>query len=242
MRLFTLIPAAGESRRFREAGYSAAKPFLSVGPGIVAGPHDVETTMLRAVANIAPPGSKIIAAVPADVGAYSDDDVSFVQVWRTTRGQAETVDILASLVPHDAEVLVCNVDQITTYPLEQLASECRRMGATAGVLTMRSMDPAHSYVVGSPWVLQTAEKKIISNAAVAGFYYFRSAAVLRSGIRRYMESRDTPSELYLTPVLNCIIASYASPSVLNVPLPPEHKVISWGTPEEYERNARHPLP
>lgn len=237
MRLFTLIPAAGESRRFREVGYHTAKPFLSVGPD-----GGAETTMLRAVANRAPPGSTILAAVRANEADQTDEDISYVELWRTTRGQAETVDILASLVPREAAVLVCNVDAVTTYPLGSLVDACQRMGATAGVLSMPSTDPAHSYVSGLPWVTSTYEKQVVGNTAVAGFYYFRSAGNLRDAIHRHMHDRETRHELYLTPVLNSIISTHAYPSVLNVPLPPEHKVISWGTPEEYERNARHPLP
>lgn len=216
--LWTLIPAAGASARFVAAGYTIPKPFLLLSDG---------RSMLEAVGALAPAYSKVLVALPGEATAPPWCS-SIIPVYRITKGQAETVAIMAALIPEDAEVLVINCDQVTDFPMEEFIFQCKATDAVAGVLTIPgNNNPAYSYVCGWPRVTEAREKDPFSEYAVAGFYWFRTAGTLLAAIR--CEEPSSASERYLTPALNWITTT-------NVKLPAGYHVTSWGTPEEYERN------
>jgi CTP:molybdopterin cytidylyltransferase MocA len=224
--LYTLIPAAGASQRFKDAGYTTSKPFLPM--------NDHEgRCMVDLVVETAPCNSHaILVGIPGE--DYHHEPLRsaiarYVPFYRRTKGQAETVRILTELLPEDASVLVINCDAVTDYPMADFVQECCRENAAVGVLTVAgNSNTALSYVKGSPWITATAEKRVISNAAVAGFYYFRRAGDLLNALK--IQDNVEQGEQYLTPSLNHLVSF----GVLNVPLVAPYTLTSWGTPEEYE--------
>lgn len=238
MSIFVLIPAAGLGQRFVDAGYTIPKPLLQVAPD-EEGPYAFMLGAVAANALSVKPHS-IVAGVPWnywDMATEKCNVVQSVPIYKKTLGQAETVLLLADLLPPNAEVLVINSDQITNYPLDGFVGECKKWRAEAGVLTMTSQNPAFSYVrtTSINWVVQAREKEVISTKAVAGFYWFRSAKLLKKVCRMEIDNVQGGvsrlKEAYLTPTLNYLSAPLA------VPMGP-FTVTSFGTPEEYEKNRR----
>lgn len=98
------------------------------------------------------------------------------------------------------------------------------------LLTFDSKEEKYSYLccnkVGN--VIQTVEKKVISNSAICGAYYFKNKKIFAEMSKRYLDNCNY-EEYYLSGLYNemissgCIIKNYKTDF---------H--ISFGTPEEYE--------
>lgn len=107
-RFWAVIPAAGSSRRFAEAGYDKIKPLLRVRRAT-----GENASMLAHVASAVPSGMHIIVVLP--LGQEVPADVaSSVQVARVPRtlGQADTVRRVVRDLPPDDGVLCLDCDTL----------------------------------------------------------------------------------------------------------------------------------
>jgi NDP-sugar pyrophosphorylase family protein len=101
------------------------------------------------------------------------------------------------------------------------------------LLTFKSSAPDYSYVQfdENGNVIHTAEKKVISQEAICGAYYFRNKSIFSEAAEAYLR-RCIYKEFFMSGVYN-VMADMGQ--VLRTFQVDEH--ISFGTPNEYE-NAR----
>jgi dTDP-glucose pyrophosphorylase len=139
----------------------------------------------------------------------------------TTSGQAETVDIALSPMDLSNPILIASCDTMVSkdFPHDFLIWD--------GLLgTFWSDSPAMSYVrLDGERVIETAEKKIISNHASSGLYYFKHAGDFR---RVYRESTFV-GESYVAPLYNKLIGNDAKVGIWQ-----HASVTPLGTAEELE--------
>lgn len=212
-----VIPAAGEGRRFREAGYDLPKHLIPLG-GV--------PMLDRVVENVRPldPSGKVQVLTQEIVGK--------------TRGTAETLAL--ATVPEGEPLVVANCDQLLDFPaaLRNLswpdfrAKYClSTSGADAVVFTFGSKSDAHSYVQtrenGLIWKIR--EKQVISNRAVSGVYWFKDSRPILSCCRYLVDSYSGDSELYLSAALRRMIALDYRVFAVDAP------TAILGTPEDFQR-------
>ena len=233
-----VIPMAGLSRRFREAGYDRPKYMLDLnGRSLFA--HAVES--FRSAFDrepflfIARDEAGTADFVSAETRRLGIGDAGIVIVDAPTRGQADTVRLGLDAVatPADTPITVFNIDTFRPGYAPPAASW---MATADGYLeVMFGADPGFSFIspvdggLAEGRVAETAEKQVISDLASTGLYWFRRADDFRDAFERAASS-TVDGELYIAPLYNDLIARGRDIRFNRVPA---QQVIFCGTPDQY---------
>lgn len=211
MRKRILIPAAGRSERFREAGYETPKPFLGVSY------KGVETTMLGHVLRSLPNDDYLIG-VPSGY----DDGANRVVIPHS-RGQADTLLQLARHCQEDGPVLIVNSDVV--FRTSELDYLFRVLSFYDGsLLVQNASNPAMSYVDRVPHPTRFAEKERISDWGISGAWAHRSVFALRDALEKVVSDAG-PGEPYLSHALNLVKGDWYAREIA-----PSIDMVDWNTP------------
>ncbi len=135
----------------------------------------------------------------------------------------------AKAVENDDPVLFCDCDlAFHSDSLYQYYSQ-KEIDAAGSLVTFSSDLPRYSYARKNDegFVVETAEKKVISNEAICGAYGFRNKDIFLSAADRYMDT-CTYKEYFMSGIYNLLISDGE-----RVRSFPTDRFISFGTPEEY---------
>ena len=230
-----VIPMAGLSRRFAEAGYKRPKYMLDLGGRSVFA-HAVgsfsayfATTPFLFVARDVGGTADFLAAECASLGI---SDARFHWLSAPTAGQAETVDLALADVPDEAAITIFNIDTFRPgfrYP------QAGWWAGSAGYLEVfRGSGANWSYVRPGPGpeplALETAEKRPISDLCCTGLYHFAHAGQFRRALARE-RLRPSAPELYVAPLYNELIAAGLK---IHYEVVAAADVVFCGVPAEYE--------
>lgn len=232
-----IIPMAGLSSRFSKAGYTLPKYMLYI----------KDKTLFNLAVSSFEKYFKtckfvFVARDVYDTPRFVEEECKLmgiadyqVVVTEPTRGQAETVfkGVEGANIPTDESILIFNIDTFRpgfTFP--------EGMDSWDGYLECFVGDGANwSYAKtedGSTEtrVIETAEKKEISNFCSTGIYHFKHASDFVSA---YHENETTQingvKELYVAPLYNFLIRDGKN---IHVDIIPKEEVIFCGVPQEYE--------
>ena len=234
-----VIPMAGLSRRFTEAGYDRPKYMLDLhGRSLFAHAVDSFSAYFTSepfllIARDAPGVQEFIAA---ELGRLGVAEARTVVLPHPTLGQADTVRLGLERAGTAAEapLTIFNIDTFRPgfrYP------DAQWMATADGYLeVMHATDPGFSYVRPAPGesdgqVLETAEKVVISTLASTGLYWFRRAGDFLDAMRGDPAGISAHGELYVAPLYNRLIASGRDVRYAQVPA---DEVVFCGTPGQYE--------
>ena len=225
-----VIPMAGRSQRFLDAGYDRPKFMLPLGD---------RSVFAHAVGSFeAYFGSDPIVFITAhdavewvwtEARSLGVASCEVVGLDRPTGGQAETV--AEGLGGWEGEITIFNIDTFRPgfhFPGGVIDH------AEGWLEVFRGEGANWSYVRpapgAEPWVLETAEKRPISDLCCTGLYHFASAAQFRDALA---EERESPqaAELYVAPLYNHLIRDGAR---IAYSLISRDQVIFCGTPAEYQ--------
>jgi NDP-sugar pyrophosphorylase family protein len=166
-RITVVIPAAGEGRRFAEAGYTVAKPLIPV--------LDVPMVQ-RVLANVTPTGATALVVGRDLVGA--------------TEGTLDTILRAERLIEPEGGLLIALVDQLVDFAVNDFV----RVGNTAdgAIITFASGRPDLSYVDVDDQgaITRIVDKVVVSDTAVAGVYYFRRARGFLDSARSVVRNEE----------------------------------------------------
>lgn len=226
MSLKIIIPAAGEGRRFAQAGYKIPKPFLPL-------PND--KPMLQEIIDRAwtcrPEEVIVLGRAEHEERGRELKQCVWSNVHETTEGAADTVALADVYMDPADRVLVVNSDNFVKTDLRLLPAFGRHCSA---MFVFEASGSKWSYAKLGPdgcHIVKVAEKKEISHYATAGFYYFSRWSEYRTAWAKMRAVDDrTNGEFYLAPVYNYLDA----PRMAFI-IPSDH-FIGMGTPEEYEAN------
>ena len=233
-----VIPMAGESRRFAEAGYSLPKYRLDLhGRSVFAHAAGGFSALFGAEPVLfILRGEAAAEFVAAECAALGLADPRIVRLDSPTAGQAETVDLGLSgaRVGEGEPLTIFNIDTFRpgfSYPLGAWTQtsdgwlEVFR-GSGANWSYVRP-DPANR---DEPLALETAEKRPISDLCCTGLYQFARAGDFRMALDRERRAPSMP-ELYVAPLYNHLIAAGRR---IHYRLIARNEVIFCGTPTEYQ--------
>ena len=234
-----VIPMAGLSRRFREAGYDRPKYMLDL---------DGRSLFARSIEGFAPCFGRepflFIARDEADTAGFISRecealgvaDPRVVILDAPTGGQADTVrlGLRRTDTAADEPLTIFNID--TFRPGGELLDTAALEGADGCLEVMEADDPGFSFAlpvsadararIGA--VVETAEKRVISNLASTGLYWFRRAADF---LRLTDAARvDSAGELYVAPLYNDLIAQGG---VVRFQRTSPDAIRFCGTPDQY---------
>ena len=239
-----VIPMAGRGSRFVNAGYAKPKPFIDV-----FGRCMIEWV----VHNLTPyePYNFIFIA-RREHEKYIKEKMSFatnvIYVDEVTEGAACTVLLAEDIIDNEDGLLIANSDQLVGW---NNGDEVRTNGFhywkesdnvqdminyagndDACIAIFPSTHPKWSYAkLGEDgYVEEVAEKKVISNNATVGCYYFkRGRDFVTAAHSMIKKDIRVNGEFYVCPIFNELVDDH-SVSVYEI-----HEMHGLGTPEDLEK-------
>ena len=102
------------------------------------------------------------------------EDVDIIRLKALTGGALCSCLMAVEYIDNETELIISNNDQIIDVDFEQVLAQFRDKETDCGVICFDAIHPRWSYVrCIEEHVVEAAEKRPISNKAIAGFYYFR---------------------------------------------------------------------
>jgi NDP-sugar pyrophosphorylase family protein len=228
---------AGRGSRFADAGYPKSKPLLEI--------HGVpmfQVVLANLITNdvssviIVAQESWGLSPLISDLSQRVDSHIELIEINHITSGPAETVLLSAPLIDHSKPLVVANSDQFVDFSMEHFYGRLTDPGVSGAVLTMEDSDPKWSYVRldESGFIVETREKKVISEFATVGIYGFSKAGIAFEAIQQMIEAKALENgEYYVGPSFNYLSRDLGK--VVNISLGPiGEKMHGLGIPKDFE--------
>lgn len=224
-----LIPMAGAGSRFQQAGYPFPKPLIDIKDKpmiqwvieslnlngkyifIVQKKH-YDQYHLESLLNIITPNCKIICTEGL------------------TEGAACTTLLAKEFIDNNDPLLISNADQYINWNSTDTISNFMEDELSGGILTFESIHPKHSFakIAGDNIVTEVAEKKVISNNATVGIYFWKKGSDYVKYANDMIDKNiRTNNEFYICPVYNQAIKDNKKFKISRV-----KEMWGMGTPEE----------
>lgn len=229
-----VIPMAGSGTPFKDAGYIFPKPLIDISG----------KTMIEIVINNLRPSSPhhFIFICQKEMSEKYDlynilknatnNKFTMVQINGKTEGAACTVLTAAQYINNNEELVIANGDQYIDADINEFISQARKDSKDGVIMTFRSSHPKWSYarIDQRGKVLETAEKRVISENATVGIYYFKKGSDFVSGAQSMIHKNIRHNnEFYVCPVFNELIISGKNIYTHNIE---SDKMQGLGTPED----------
>jgi dTDP-glucose pyrophosphorylase len=223
-----IVPMAGEGKRFKDAGYELPKPLIDVGgePMIrkALTTFNVEGKYYFVVRN----DNFLLQTINAIEQVKPNSDFRLIQ--NTTEGAAVSALKFKDNIDEEGELLIINCDQIMNWNPNNVLESLRKYDA--GVVTIRSNDPKHSYVkVEDKRALFFKEKEVISDHALVGIHYWKKAKYFFSSAEKMilLNQRSANGEFYIAPTYNLLIKEGLDIGISQIQ---ENEIHFVGTPND----------
>jgi HAD superfamily hydrolase (TIGR01509 family) len=199
-----LIPMAGQGSRFATAGYDLPKPLIDV---------NGKPMIQRVVENLALDANYIFIMQEEhnkehNIGKLIEaitESHNIVTINGNTEGAAVTSLYAKDLINNDTPLVIANSDQIVTWNSNDFIRNAQLNSADGSITTFTSSHPKWSYVATDKngQATQVAEKKLISNNATTGIYYWaKGSDYVKYAEQMIDQNIRTKGEFYIAPVYN----------------------------------------
>ena len=230
-RLNVLVPMAGAGSRFAQQGYTFPKPLIEVNGKpmiqlvvenlnieahyifIVQEEHYIKYN-LKYLLNLIAPGCVV------------------VQVNGITEGAACSTLLAKDYINNDCPLVMANSDQYIEWNSNECMYAFTADEIDGGIVTFEASHPKWSYAkVGSDgFVSEVAEKKVISNEATVGVYYWKHGSdYVRYAEEMIEKNIRVNNEFYVCPVFNQAIEDNKKIKIKRV-----NRMWGIGTPEDLD--------
>ena len=229
---------AGRGSRFQEAGYAFPKPLIDING----------KTMIEVVINNLKPQKAdhkfIFICQKEHYEKYdlhnifknaTNNNFEVVQINGITQGAACTVLCAKQYINSDDELLIANSDQFIENDIDAFIKKSEEKNKDGVIMTFTASHPKWSYarVDKTGKVLETAEKKVISNNATVGIYYFKKGSdYVNSAESMIKKGIKHNNEYYVCPVYNELILNGGKVYIDEIDAKNIHGL---GTPEDLEQ-------
>lgn len=226
-----LIPMAGLGQRFIDAGYTVPKQFIYC---------EKKQLLDISLDCVDKKECKLIFIVRDDQVSnygvdkllrekYKDYDVEIVCSEGLTRGSVCSCLLAEKYIDNETPLFIHTLD-IEFKPSVQPKDVVNDNGDGL-IFTFKSNSNNYSYALldEDGFVKKTAEKKVISDEACVGIYYFKSGSMFCKAAKSMIEQDlTTKGEFYISPLYNLLIKDG-----FKIKTKPVDKMYIFGTPKEY---------
>jgi len=230
-----LIPMAGAGKRFADAGYVFPKPLIEIDNKpmiqwvieslrldanfifIIQKEHQ-EKYNIKSVLKILQPNCKII------------------ELDQLTEGAACTTLLAKNYINNSDPLIIANSDQYINWNSSKALYEFNSKKLDGAILTFKSIHPKWSYAKcdNEGYVNEVAEKKVISNNATVGVYYWKHGYDYVSSAEEMIKKNiRVKNEFYVCPTYNELLAKGKKIKIHEV-----DKMSGLGTPEDLNNFLR----
>lgn len=151
---------------------------------------------------------KIVIAKKVDEPRFKNLDDIIFYLERDTQGALATVALTVSQLEANSPIIILPFDSIVKINLSEVISNFQSDNCDVGLVTVNSDSPELSYVrLNGDSVLEIVEKKVISEVALTGIFYFKSREILLECIKwSLLYKIQTNGRYYIAPSINAQIA------------------------------------
>lgn len=228
-KLNVLIPMAGAGSRFSQQGYTFPKPLIEV---------NGKPMIQVVVENLNIDAHYIFIVQREHYEQYNlkyllnliAPNCDIVQIDGVTNGAATSTLMARKFIDNDNPLVIANSDQFVEWNSNECMYSFAADDIDGGIVTFKATHPKWSYATigNSGFVTEVAEKKVISNNATVGIYYWKHG----SDYVRYaddMINKDirVNNEFYVCPVFNQAIQDGKKIKAKTI-----DKMWGIGTPED----------
>jgi len=240
--MIAVMPMAGRGSRFADIGIATPKPLIDVrGRPMYSWAMDsLPLALVEKVVFVCLREHLEQCQLQADIEMrYADLDPVILSIDEVTEGQTCTVLVARDYIDNDKPLVIYNADTYCRTTLEQTLAELQKHAD--GVLSVFKAP-------GDKWsfartnetgrVVETAEKRRISEWACTGLYHFsRGADFVRHAEAMIANNQRTNREFYVAPLYNRLIAEGADIRI-------DEALDVWvlGTPEDLDHFNQHYKP
>jgi len=224
-----LIPMAGLGSRFQKVGYILPKPLIKVHNKpmiqwvikslnikanyifIIQSEHEKKFQIKKKLKKLEP-------------------NCKIIEIKKLTKGAACTTLLAKKFINTKTQLIISNSDQFIEWSREKILKKFYKKGVDGGILTFNSTHPKWSYALTDKQkkVIEVAEKKVISNNATVGVYYWKKGSDYVKYAEKMIKNKVMfNNEFYVCPVFNEAIKDNKRIIVEKV-----KKMWGLGTPED----------
>ena len=228
-KLNVLVPMAGAGKRFADAGYTFPKPLIEIDTKpmiqwvieclnikanfifLIQKEHQ-EKFNISSVLKILKPNCKII------------------EINELTEGAACTTLLAENYINNNNPLIIANSDQYIRWNSSTTMYNITTKKYDGAILTFKSIHPKWSYVKEDKnnLVSEVAEKKVISDKATVGVYYWKHGSdYIKYAKQMIKENIRVNNEFYVCPVYNQAISDKKKIKAIEV-----EEMMGLGTPED----------
>ena len=224
-----LIPMAGEGSRFANAGYTFPKPLIEI---------NKKPMIQFVIENLALEANYIFLVRKEHEEKYNiisllkvlAPNCKVVIVNKLTEGAACTTLLAKKLINNNKPLIIANSDQYIEWNSSKTMYKFVSKKIDGGILTFDSLHPKWSYAKTDKDknVLEVAEKKVISNHATVGIYFWsKGSDYVKYAEQMIKKNIRVKNEFYVCPVFNEAIKDKKKIIIENV-----KEMWGLGTPED----------
>lgn len=229
-RTNVLIPMSGNGSRFVNAGFTLPKPLISV-----LGKPMIQ----RVVENLNIDANYIFIVQKEHRVKYNLDvllplivpNCSIVETDGLTQGAACSALLAKELIDNNEHLIVANSDQYVFWDSSDFVFSMISKNLDAGILTFKANHPKWSYakINAEGFVTEVAEKKVISDLATVGIYYFKHGKDFVKYAEQMIDKNiRVNNEFYICPIYNEMISDGKKVKTYDC-----QEMYGIGTPEDY---------
>lgn len=166
-------------------------------------------------------------------------EVKVIMVENVTKGAVCTALFAIEDINNDNELLVINGDQLIKSNLYTAIADFRNRNLDGGIITFKSVHPRWSFVLLNKdgFVIETSEKRPISNIATAGCYYYKKGSDFITSCFSVIEKDvNTNGKYYISSTYNELILNQKKVGVYEIP---RKDYISFANYQMYENYLSH---
>jgi len=233
MNLQLLILMSGRDDSFREAGYLYPKTLVEI-----AGMPLVQV-VLNSLAELRAQSARVIVTIRREedrkhhTGAviHLIEPRADVVLIDDTAGAACSALLAIEHIDPNAPLVIMNGDQLLRADLPQILEDFAKQDLDGGIIVFEAVHPRWSYVRcdADGYVVETAEKRPISNLATAGIYYFKRAGdFLSATMSMIKKNAHVGNNYFVCPAYNELVLNQGRVGIAKVP---KTAYVSLHTPE-----------
>lgn len=232
-----VIPMSGTGTSFIQAGYTFPKPLIDI---------NGKPMIQLVIENLTPNAMHkfILISKKEHYDKYSLGQIfnnaikgEFISLplFLPTQGAACSVLSAVDYINNDEELIIANADQVIDVDINKFIQFARDSKADGVIMTFNSHHPRWSYarVDKKGRVLEVAEKKVISDQATTGIYYFKKGSFfVKAAFSMIEKNIRFNNDFYVCPTFNEMILD--GKNIINWEIK-ESSMHGLGTPEDLNR-------
>lgn len=239
-----VIPMAGLGSRFVKANYKVIKPMIPIlgFPMIQVVVHNLTPSRPHRFIFICQNKHIEEYSLKQKLSSYAPN-CEIIGTEGLTEGQLCSVLLARDLINDDSPVMMANSDQYIDIEIDDYLNDIDEKKLDGMIMTMYANDPKWSYAKldNNGYVVETAEKKVISNRATVGVYNFsKGKEFIKYADQLIKDNIRINNEFYTCPVYNYAIKGGLKIGTYNIG-EEANGLYGLGIPKDLELFIEHPV-